>query len=237
MRTQTRNQEVLGWLGNYFERWVKCCWHSKHQFLFPNIKFSFPIIKFPFPLSIPLSHHQFPLFIIDFLLPIFDFPFSSSIFLSHYQCLLPFFKDYMYLFIYFYREGKGERNKGRETPLCKRIISLFHLAHPQPGTWPATQICALTRNLTGDLSVWGTMSHPQSYTSQGSMSPFNPWFPLPIINFLFASTVSSSIQAIWFWSQNTCSTVCIWGPFIPVSVTSLLRFPIKNQNNFHVPPQ
>ena len=40
------------------------------------------------------------------------------------------------------------------------------LTHPQPGTWPATQACALTGNRTSDLSVFRPALNPLSHTSQ-----------------------------------------------------------------------
>ena len=37
--------------------------------------------------------------------------------------------------------------------MCERYIDQLPLTCPQVETWPATQVCALTRNRTGDLSV------------------------------------------------------------------------------------
>ena len=34
--------------------------------------------------------------------------------------------------------------RGRETLMCERYIDWLSLAHPQLGTWPTTQACALT---------------------------------------------------------------------------------------------
>ena len=45
---------------------------------------------------------------------------------------LIYFKD----LIYFQREGKGGRKRGRETSVRGRNISWLPLALPQPGTWP-----------------------------------------------------------------------------------------------------
>ena len=64
---------------------------------------------------------------------------------------LNIFKRFYYLF--FRERGKGERKRGRETLMCKRNINCLPLAHFQLGTWPATQACALTGNLNGDLLV------------------------------------------------------------------------------------
>ena len=41
------------------------------------------------------------------------------------------------------------------------------LVHPLPGTWPATQVCALTGNQTGDPWVHRPAVNPLSHTSQG----------------------------------------------------------------------
>ena len=53
------------------------------------------------------------------------------------------FKDF-YLFIFREREW-------RETSMCEIYINQLPLAHPQLGTWPATQACALTSNRTSYL--------------------------------------------------------------------------------------
>ena len=45
-----------------------------------------------------------------------------------------------YLFIF--REGKGERNRGRETLICRCLSGAPYLL----GIWPTTQACALTGN-------------------------------------------------------------------------------------------
>ena len=56
--------------------------------------------------------------------------------------------------------------------MCERNIDLLPLAHPQLGTWPATQACALTRNQTGDLSVCRPALNQLSHTSQGQTEIF-----------------------------------------------------------------
>ena len=71
--------------------------------------------------------------------------------------LFTYFKDFIYLFL--------ERGEGREGKhQCK--INIDQLL-PQPGTEPATQACALTRNPTGNLSLCETMPSRLSHTSQG----------------------------------------------------------------------
>ena len=52
----------------------------------------------------------------------------------------------------------------------ERYIDQLPLAHPQPGTWPTTQACALIGNLTGNLSVPRPALNPLSHTSQGPYS-------------------------------------------------------------------
>ena len=51
--------------------------------------------------------------------------------------------------------------------MCERNINRFPLTHPQPGTWPTTQACALTGNRTGSLSVCRMTPTQLSHTSQG----------------------------------------------------------------------
>ena len=67
---------------------------------------------------------------------------------------------YIKKFIYLLEKGAG-REKEK-----KRNINWLSLAHPQMGTWPTTQACALTRNRTCGLSVCRTTPNPLSRTSQ-----------------------------------------------------------------------
>ena len=53
--------------------------------------------------------------------------------------------------------------------MWERNIHVAFSYAPQPGTKPATQACALTRDWTGDLSLCGTMPSPLSHTAQGSV--------------------------------------------------------------------
>ena len=70
-----------------------------------------------------------------------------------------FFKDFIYLFL-----GKGEgRKKQRETNINVRLL----LGCPLPGTLPATQACALTRNQTSNPLALRPTLNPLSPTSQG----------------------------------------------------------------------
>ena len=65
------------------------------------------------------------------------------------------------LFIYFQREVKGGRERGRHINVGLPLMC------PQLGTWPATQACALTGSLTGDPLVCRPAINPLSHTSQG----------------------------------------------------------------------
>ena len=64
------------------------------------------------------------------------------------------FKDFIYLFL--------DRAGGRE----RNINVLLSLTHPQLGTWPATQACALTGNWPGDPLVHRPALNPLIHTSQ-----------------------------------------------------------------------
>ena len=55
-----------------------------------------------------------------------------------------FFEEKKILFIYLVLEKGREGGRGRETLKCERNIDQFSFALHQPGTWPATQACALT---------------------------------------------------------------------------------------------
>ena len=55
----------------------------------------------------------------------------------------------------------------RETLMCEKYVDGLPLAHPQLGTWPATQPNALTGNQTGDPLVLRLALNPPHHTSQG----------------------------------------------------------------------
>ena len=65
----------------------------------------------------------------------------------------------MYLFLY-----RGERKK---KDMEKNINVWLPLARPLLGTWPATQVCALTGNQTGNPLVSRLALNLLSHTSQG----------------------------------------------------------------------
>ena len=76
------------------------------------------------------------------------------------------------------------------------------LEHPPPGTWPATQACALTGNRTGYPLVCRPALNPLSHTSQG-------WLPCLLIGafnlFMFKIiyfALSGVAQWIECWPAN-----------------------------------
>ena len=63
--------------------------------------------------------------------------------------------------------------------MCEANINWLPLAHPQLGTWTATQACALTRNRTSDLLVHRSALSPLSCTSQGyNFFLIDVWTPI-----------------------------------------------------------
>ena len=79
-----------------------------------------------------------------------------------------FLRFYLFIFRGRGREGGGE---GREKERERNMNMWLPLAHPQPGTWPTTQACALTGNQTGSLLVRRLVFNPLNHTSQGSLQP------------------------------------------------------------------
>ena len=69
-----------------------------------------------------------------------------------------FFKDFIYLYL--------ERGEGREKERKRNINVWLLLARPLLGTWPATQVCALTRNQTSISLVHRLAFNPLSQTSE-----------------------------------------------------------------------
>ena len=110
------------------------------------------------------------------------------------------------LFIYFQREGKGPRKRGRETWMLERNINQLPLICPLSGTRPATQACALTRNQTGDLFLYKQTSHPLTHTSQGN---FFIYFGYQFIRWMvfkcFLIFCRLSVQPVSFAVQNLFS--------------------------------
>ena len=77
-------------------------------------------------------------------------------FFKHYNF---FFKDFIYLFL--------EREEGKEKERERDISVWFPLTCPLLGTWPATQVCALTGNWTSDPLLHRPVLNPLNHTSQG----------------------------------------------------------------------
>ena len=68
-----------------------------------------------------------------------------------------------------------ERGKGREKESERNINVWLSLACPLLGTWPTTQACALTGNLTSNPLIWRWALNPLSHTSQGTYAYFKCW--------------------------------------------------------------
>ena len=65
----------------------------------------------------------------------------------------------MYLFL--------DIGEGREKERERNINVWLPLVSPPLGTWPATQVCALTENRTGEPLLHSPALNPLSHTSQG----------------------------------------------------------------------
>ena len=101
--------------------------------------------------------------------------------LKTYVYIFFFFKKYfIYLFL--------ERGKGREKER-ERNIDRLPLAHPQRGTGPITQGCALTGNRSTDLSLCRMTPNQLSHTSQGYVCIYiflkNPYRISSLLNTVF----------------------------------------------------
>ena len=96
---------------------------------------------------------------------------------------------YLFLFIYFWSEGKRGRKRG-EKRQCARETSIGFL---QPGTWPATQACALARNQTSNLLLYGMMPSQLSHTGQGLGNTFKIHLRLYDLGFLCVQGLTCSL--------------------------------------------
>ena len=75
--------------------------------------------------------------------------------------IFSFFKDFLYLFL---ERGEG-RERGREILIMRETLVGCLLHTSRLGTKPTTQACALTRNWTGNFSLYGMIpSSSQGYS-------------------------------------------------------------------------
>ena len=56
--------------------------------------------------------------------------------------------------------------------MCERYIDWLPFTRPQLGTWPTTQMCALTGHQTGNLLVRRLVLNPLSHISPGCLVLF-----------------------------------------------------------------
>ena len=70
---------------------------------------------------------------------------------------------------------------GKEKDWERNINVWFPLARPLLGTWPTTQACALTGNLTSNSLVHRPMLNTLSHTSQGPVLFFKPKLISPLL--------------------------------------------------------
>ena len=82
---------------------------------------------------------------------------------------LAFFRKivFIYLLTYLPTYLFIERGKGREKERERNINVWLLLKCLQPGTWPATQTCALTGNQTSNHLLRRLAFNPLSHTNQG----------------------------------------------------------------------
>ena len=97
-----------------------------------------------------------------------------------------FKKDFIYLFL--------ERGEGKGKERERNINMWLPPAHPQLGTWPTTQACALTRNQTSDPLVLRPELNPLNHTSQGCFL----LFMVRILTLFFCITCSDICEHLLF---------------------------------------
>ena len=112
----------------------------------------------------------------------------ANVLKEHKLKIIVIFKGlFIYLFIF---RGEGRENERERNHQC---VVASHTHPPPPGTWPATQACALTGNRTSNTLVHRPTLNPLSHTSQGriivillsnSTVLFEGWNQ--ILNFVFS---------------------------------------------------
>ena len=120
------------------------------------------------------------LLIVTDLLPFYFYPNILFLFFLlnegplTFPAILFWCKWTFYLFIFRERRTEGEREGANNQ--CERGTPINCLLDmPWPGIEPATPVCTLTRNRTGDLSLCRTMPNQLSHTSQGPLAFLFVW--------------------------------------------------------------
>ena len=113
---------------------------------------------------------------------------------------LTFFKKiFLKDFIYFFRERKGGRRRGREPSMCERNIDQLPCT-PLTEVLTGSQACALAWNRTSHLSVYGPALNPLSHISRGSNAIFYIKF---FMFFLAQSLPSLKSRSNWYTYVET----------------------------------
>ena len=107
------------------------------------------------------------------------------------------------LFIYFYTEGKGGRERERN------INVWLSLMCPLPGTWPVTQACILIGNWTSNPLVCRLVLNPLSHTSQASLILFK-CYCIPFHGYAIIFFNQSSLFCILILNRNTVVAMCTY---------------------------
>ena len=85
------------------------------------------------------------------------------------------------------------RQRGREKERERNSNVWLPLMHPSPGTWPATQTCALTGNRTSNPLVLRLALNPLSHTSQG----WNFFLDSSLRRIVKSKAVSTGVTDVW----------------------------------------
>ena len=127
--------------------------------------------------------------------------------------LFVLFKLYIYFFLFkilliYFRQSRREGEREGEKHQC--VVA----SHTPPlGTWPATQSCALTGNVTSDPLVHSLVLNPLSHMSQGQFIYFLSYYcyskshtaPFPGLNpFCHLSEPFYYCCKLYFLSHYSC---------------------------------